>query len=127
MTDCSIDVYDGDDVEFAHVEMRKAAKAHVCGECGRTIEPGETYEVVKLKSFGYFDTEKTCVDCLSLRETFFCSYLYHALWEHFFESFSDWWYYDLPELWKLENLTPRAREIVFQWIANHEKDDEDVQ
>lgn len=120
---CEIDVYDGDDVEFSHVEMRKAAKPHKCGECDRIIEPGETYEVAKLKCFGYFTTERTCVDCLSLRETFFCSYLFRALWEHFFETFDDWWRYDAKELWKLENLTPRARKMVFDHIAEIEEDE----
>lgn len=54
--------------EFYHKEERRAKKDHRCSECGRTIEPSETYEYVRGKWNGDFDTFKTCPRCLALLE-----------------------------------------------------------
>ena len=81
---CSIDSYSDDySCAFHTTSMRKARKEHVCGECGRKIAKGETYEVSKGRFEGTFDTNKTCTDCLSLREAFFCSWSYSTLWHDF--------------------------------------------
>ena len=73
--------YSGD---FQTVDIRKARKDHKCCACGRIIQPGEEYERV----FGVWDADpgtfKTCNDCLSLREAFFCeSFFYRTLWADF--------------------------------------------
>lgn len=91
MEDCSC-VYsccdDGPRPEFLDVLMRTAAKVHKCTECGRDIVPGEKYENVKGKWDGFFDTFKTCVDCLSVRDAFFCDgYAYGGIWEELWVHF----------------------------------------
>ena len=55
-------------VEFYQSEMRKARKAHRCGECSRTIEPGETYQYASGKCEGEMYDAKTCSLCLALIE-----------------------------------------------------------
>ena len=91
MSNCSciyIDNYESAD--FHTSVKRKAIKNHRCCECGRTINRGETYEYVSGKWDSYIGTYKTCGDCLSIRNTFFCDgWLYEgmteALWEHLLE------------------------------------------
>lgn len=46
----------------------KARKHHKCGECGSTIQPGETYEHVWGIWGGCPETYKTCPRCLELRK-----------------------------------------------------------
>ncbi len=50
------------------VATRKARKPHKCGECGRLIQPGETYEHVWGVWDGRPDTFKTCSGCVGLRD-----------------------------------------------------------
>jgi len=50
--------------EFHNEGRRRAAKEHRCGECRRTIAPGETYEYGSGKCDGYFSQWKTCLHCL---------------------------------------------------------------
>jgi len=82
-------VYVGVD-EYTRTIAKNIATArveHICSECGVTIKKGESYERYK----GYFDgslfTNKTCKDCLSIREEFFCGgwlwgEVMSAMWEH---------------------------------------------
>lgn len=59
---CSVD--DGEPWQMGGFpETRKARKAHACCECGRRIEPGETYEYVAGKIDGDFRQWKTCAHC----------------------------------------------------------------
>ena len=50
--------------EFSTYEMRKAIKKHKCEECGRDINPGESYAYEALKFEGEFYQHKTCQHCL---------------------------------------------------------------
>ena len=61
-TMCMID--DCEPWEFHNEGRRRAAKEHRCGECRRTIAPGETYEYGSGKCDGYFSQWKTCLHCL---------------------------------------------------------------
>lgn len=60
-----------------------ARKQHKCTECNQTIEPGEKYEYHR----GVMHDEvpqvyKTCVDCVSIRNEFFCgSWCYEMILE----------------------------------------------
>ena len=65
MTDCYCD-YDAP--EFYHRAERKARKSHRCAECGKAIQPGETYEKASGKWDGSFCQFKTCCRCTALRE-----------------------------------------------------------
>lgn len=92
----------------------KAKKEHVCHECERTIKKGEQYKKETYKFEGQFECYKTCVDCLSLRDNFFCSFYYGRIWDDieqelhqsggiFNESCLSW-------------LTPKSREKVCEII-----------
>lgn len=62
---CMVDYADAS-TTFHNAETHQARKPHSCGECGRTIEVGETYE----KVFGVADapfTAKTCAHCVAAR------------------------------------------------------------
>lgn len=47
--------------------MRKARIEHRCGDCLRSIEPGETYEYFTALYDGYWFEAKTCVHCIEAR------------------------------------------------------------
>lgn len=64
MSECFCDY---EQPEFYHSEMRKARKDHPCTECGRAIEPGETYEHVRGKWDGDVGTHKTCPRRMALK------------------------------------------------------------
>ena len=90
MSLCSIEAYDGDcyDGDFSSSIVRKARKPHKCGECDRYILVGEQYEYATGKHYGEFYDAKTCTDCLSLRNAFFCSWLYGNVFLFFWNSIS---------------------------------------
>ena len=70
---CAVDIYDGDyeSVSLLNVKIRKAAKQHTCLECGMEIFKGDNYEYSSYLFDGSFCYNKTCNDCLSVREQFF--------------------------------------------------------
>ena len=102
---------------------RKARKQHVCCECFRKIESGETYRDESGMWGGEFRTYKTCADCLSVRDVYFCSWTYGEIWEDVHglivdsdgQSFLDA---------RLGKVTPAARakicEQVEQWWEENE-------
>lgn len=63
-------MFEGADCEigFHKATMRTARKQHVCQECGRMIEPGESYEFVAAKYDGDLWTGKTCAHCVAVRK-----------------------------------------------------------
>jgi hypothetical protein len=67
---CMIDGGDDTWESFARIE-RRARVEHTCGECHRTIEPGEIYErgggVSHEWGRGVY-TSKTCAHCVAARE-----------------------------------------------------------
>ena len=89
MRECVIDVSWGDDpASFHRSDVRDARKNHKCGECGKTIKPGEKYE----NTFAIWDepiTCKTCSVCLELRNKLFCSWTYETIWEDIEEEIRD--------------------------------------
>lgn len=115
-TDC-----DGDGAVLSQA-IRTAAKKHDCTECQRTIEKGEKYEVYNGVFDGDFFTSKTCPDCLSARNEFFCGgYCLESIWDdirtHIFELEGE------ISSECIARLTPRSREKLieiiddcFQWI-----------
>jgi len=62
--------YDGPETYWA--KTRRARKPNVCGECGRQIQPGEDYEHYQACYEGDWYSHATCLDCLSIRNSFFC-------------------------------------------------------
>lgn len=91
MSDCScIWVDDYEHPEFHSSKMVTARKQHICSECHRIIERGERYEKVVGKWSGDLSTYKTCIDCLSVREAFFCeSWMYTMIWDYLWDHICD--------------------------------------
>jgi hypothetical protein len=114
-SDCAcVYVGDYDGPEFCHAERRRARKTHKCDECWREIVAGETYEHVRGKWDGYMSTFKTCGDCLSIRDSFFCEgFMYGGLWEDLHEHLHAVVRFGTGiDSSCLVSLTPRAREKV---------------
>ena len=94
-----------------------ARKKHKCNECGRNIIKGESYERITL-FYPEIMTQKTCEDCLSIRETFFCDGFY-------FDSIIDDMRQHVEDCnaempWaKLSKLTPAARAKVCEFVEDY--------
>lgn len=113
--ECSCVYFDqsdgGDLAAFNDVSMPKARKVHTCHECGREIMIGEKYEYHK----GFWDENKpevykTCADCLSVRDEFFCSgWSFGDVWSDLAEHLWECRDTDIP--WSaLSRLTVTARD-----------------
>jgi len=61
-------MYDDEPPECFTVATPRARKVHICCECGRKIEPGETYERVSGIWDGRPERFKTCTGCVELRK-----------------------------------------------------------
>lgn len=60
---CMVDgAYDGPN-EFSRTTQHTARKEHRCGECHRTIYPGERYTYASWKFDGDFSSAKMCRHC----------------------------------------------------------------
>ena len=91
-----------------------ARTTHACSECRGTIRPGERYEYV----FGVWDGKplrfRTCADCLSVRDEFFCeTWSYGRIWEDIGDYLLDGGW-DSLEVCCLDFLTPIARQRVIR-------------
>ena len=118
---CDIDV-DHDGGPVCHKEkIRKAKKPHLCCECGLPIKSGDHY----LYESGIWDGTpqeyKTCLDCKSIRDVFFRSWVYTQIWDYFCEEFKG---LVVPESC-ISELTPKARSRVCHWIENQWRDEEE--
>ncbi len=89
--DCSCVLVDTDfDSVKIRVKVQKARKEHKCGECGKTIETKEFYENYVGKSEGELFQQKTCLDCVSIRTSFFCDgWIFGDILEYFYEHIRD--------------------------------------
>lgn len=63
---CMIDYADGC-VEMLDERTRTAKKSHRCSECGRVIQPGESYRLEKYVWEAQLTNHKTCRHCWSAR------------------------------------------------------------
>lgn len=129
--DCSCDILDGLDEgespEFFEEKEIAAKTPHKCGECGREINKGEKYLRAVGKWDGVISTYKTCSDCKSIREQFFCKsgdfgYIFYDLREYISEVDGE-----IPQQC-ISKLTPVAKSKVCDMIQEHwnhmEEDDE---
>ncbi len=109
--------------EFSETTYPVARKTHRCTECYRDIKHGEKYEKCTGVWEGDFETYKTCIDCLSIRENFFCDG-----WQ--FTSVIEFLGYHIEETNGeisencLVNLTVTARAKVCEMIEDNWRDDE---
>ena len=112
---CSIDAYDeGCSTDFMREETPVARKSYKCCECQREIVKGEKYERVVGKWEGDFATFKTCMDCASIRDAFFCSFSFSRMFEDLREEID----YANGNLSQdcIAKLTPRAKDMVLEMI-----------
>lgn len=96
---------------------RQAQTPHFCCECQRVILPGETYRYESGIWDGRPNAYKTCVDCLSLRNTYYCSFIFGEIWSGLAERIAEnegEGYADS----RLAKLTPGAREKVCELIED---------
>jgi len=99
-----------------------ANKEHKCDECNRKIQVGEKYERYTGKFEGEIFTNKTCTDCLSLRNEYFCGgWCYGQLWEHMWEHVLECSGKILGD--EITRLTPMAREKVLGYVEEVWQDD----
>ena len=64
---CMIDDGDGAVTMIDDGRYIRARSKHKCKECGRFIEPGESYHREVYKFDGEFSTHKTCAHCMVVR------------------------------------------------------------
>lgn len=82
MNSCSCVYVDIDDIcANSAPKIITAKKKHECCECRKYILPGRQYERIALFCVGTVDVYKTCIDCKSVRDSFFCSWYYEEVWE----------------------------------------------
>lgn len=113
--DCAMDCdFDGESPDFSERKMVKARKKHTCSECGQIIIKGTEYELIKGCWNGVFHTNKTCPDCLSMREVFFNTFFFGAIWGDMWMKVVDVGG-DIPESC-ISQLTPVARDKVCDLI-----------
>lgn len=113
---CAISIDHDCGAELMEETLRTARKIHRCCECGKTIQIGETYEYVKGMWEGDWNTYKTCLDCKSIRDVFFDSWIYTEIWENFRDEFGCHGSV-IPENCITE-LTPGARARVCEFIES---------
>lgn len=115
---CSVEVVDLDNASRVATDwckIRTARVTHKCDECHRTIAIGETYEHYTGICDGSFFKNKTCVDCLSIRDAFFDNgYYFGQVMGDFREFISEGNGQVSEEC--LSALTPRAREMACELI-----------
>lgn len=109
---CVIETSDYEPAACFSETDRTERKAHVCCECSRTIEPGETYRHESGVWDGRPASYRTCVDCVSIRNTYTCGYIYGMLLVSLREYIEE----TDGQLGGLDKLTPAARERVIGLI-----------
>jgi len=124
MSECGCVYVDCDGYsETLRKDVVKARKEHKCGECGRVISKGEKYEAYAGKCDDEFFYNKTCEDCLSVRNEFFCNtWIFGEIWtlleEHIMEMKGK------MSSKCLLNLTKVARDKICDIIEKYWKDRE---
>lgn len=86
---CPISGHDGDGAPSVHdVTTPIARKHHTCVECGDPIARGTKYEHVKGLWDGRWDTYRTCLSCVEIRDHFACDgWIYGQIWEDIEQNF----------------------------------------
>ena len=116
--------YDSGPPEFHRAKIQTAKKEQRCGECKRIIRPFEKYEYVSGKWDNCFDTHKTCMDCIDIRNIFFCDgWLYGGMKEYLQEHLGNM--HGETDEDCLVTLTPGARAFICEMIEEIWEDYDD--
>jgi len=120
---CSCVYVDLNDAEFGEVKRRiteepEAVCLLTCCECKKTIEIGEIFRKEKTKYFDFRTmTQITCMDCISIRDTFFCEGWYYGMIHEGLKEHINELDGEISEDC-LTELTPKAREVVCEMIED---------
>ena len=112
---CEIDSSCGENGPDFFTEAEPVAiKEHKCGECGRIIKPGEKYRRESGIWESGWETYKTCMDCASIRDVYFCSYYYGQVLCDLHGHFEEIIYSEHEVVdGNINQLTPGGKQIVF--------------
>lgn len=110
---CQINVGVDDECEMLSAKWTRSRSLHKCGECGLKIKPGAEYLRERTIYDGHFNTYKTCVDCLSIRQNLCGDWIYTAVRETVSDAIADG--LEIPEKC-IARLTPAARAWVCELI-----------
>jgi hypothetical protein len=110
-----------------HVWRAKSVDVVRCSECGRKIVHDEAYElswnfypVICWMDNAEYSTFRTCRDCESARNAFFCTFHYRLVWEDLRNAIRE---NDGKIDWDaMSELTPRARGMVCDILEEVWKD-----
>jgi hypothetical protein len=120
---CEIDQEDGNIAKFKRIlDVKKCQKSHICTECGRTIEVGESYECAHWFCYGNkMHIYKTCRDCEIARRVFFGKdyFVYTEIWDAIYEKYRS----DIPESC-MSKLTKYHRERLCEEIEQKWEEEE---
>lgn len=115
---CNATSIDGDG--YYTSRTRKAAKKHICPECGKTIEKGEEYLFSTLFIDGRICNSKMCKICESIVDQFFQDGYYCGQIKEDLESYLDnSWNEDLPSNC-ISKLHPKAKEMVCDMLQRYQ-------
>lgn len=82
---CICAIYDEFTILLARRRL-KSRKEHKCIECKCTIQPGDIYERDVTLFEKEFETFKTCLVCVRIRESLFsCDWCYGRMWDDIHE------------------------------------------
>lgn len=99
------------------IKKHTARKEHKCTECGDIIKPGEQYEKVTGLWNNKWSTYKTCMDCISIRDEFFCEgWYYGQIWDYLCDHIREAEGQISSDC--ITSLTPGAQEVVFDIIED---------
>ena len=116
--DCTLSGGDYDEVcTTLQNKIVKARKAHKCGECNKEIANGDSYEAQNLVCDGFFFWAKTCLDCVSIRNSFYPYGGY--MFENVLDSVGEKIIYELDgnvDSKCILPLTNKAKDVVFGMI-----------
>jgi hypothetical protein len=132
MGDCAcVWVPDYDPAEIYWRKIRTARKPKNCEECRREIAPGERYEHVQMRYEDDWSSFATCLDCVSIRESFFCDGWLHG---SMLDDLAEHLYNVNGEVASkcISPLTPGARDLVCDMVEDvwarvyDDEEDEDL-
>lgn len=115
---CScINACDDDFAEMISEKQVKARKTHRCVECRKAINLGDEYYSETVFYDGKKETIRTCLDCKSARDAFFCSWQFGEIWSDLLSEIdsNDG---DLSQS-SIAGLTPGARAKVCDLIEDY--------
>jgi len=105
---------------FQKIRMVTARIYHICDECHCVIEPRTKYELVTGMADGEFFSNKTCPECLSIRNVLFCSgWFWGCVIDDLINFISDTDADFLND--KIFDLTEKARWKLFEYIEDYWK------